>query len=92
MLEATPIGRLIVDSGGNATTLVDISLIPAYRNQGIGGDLLRNLLEQCRQTRTPVKLRVLKDNPAARLYERLAFVKTGEETRVLALLLSARSG
>ncbi len=79
ILGAMPIGRMIVDSNESATTLVDISLLPEHRNRGIGGELLRSLLEQCRQTRTPVKLQVLKNNPAARLYERLAFVKTGED-------------
>ena len=79
MREATPIGRMIIHSGEVATSLVDISLLPAHRNQGIGGALVRNLLEQCSRARTPVKLQVLKNNPAARLYERLGFVKTGED-------------
>jgi len=79
LLDAAPIGRMIVDTGESATTLVDISLLPAHRNLGIGGVLLRGLLERCGAARTKVKLQVLKKNPAARLYERLGFVKTGED-------------
>jgi ribosomal protein S18 acetylase RimI-like enzyme len=79
MRDSTPIGRIIVHSGAVATSLVDISLLPAHRNQGIGGNLLRSLLEECSRARTPLKLQVLKNNPAARLYERLGFVKTGED-------------
>jgi ribosomal protein S18 acetylase RimI-like enzyme len=79
LLDAAPIGRMIVDTGENATTLVDISLLPVHRNRGIGGLLLRGLLERCCAARTKAKLQVLKKNPAARLYERLGFVKTGED-------------
>ena len=79
LLDAAPIGRMIVDTGESATTLVDISLLPAHRNRGIGGVLLRGLLERCGAAHTKVKLQVLKKNPAARLYERLGFVKTGED-------------
>jgi len=79
LLDAAPIGRMIVHTGERATTLVDISLLPAHRNRGIGGVLLRDLLERCGAARTKVKLQVLKKNPAARLYERLGFMKTGED-------------
>jgi ribosomal protein S18 acetylase RimI-like enzyme len=79
LLDAAPIGRMIIDTGESVTTLVDISLLPAHRNRGIGGVLLRGLLERCGASRTKVKLQVLKKNPAARLYERLGFVKTGED-------------
>lgn len=79
LFDATPIGRMIVDSNKTATTLVDISLLPAHRNRGVGEGLLCSLLERCSQSRTTVKLQVLKNNPAARLYERLGFVKTGED-------------
>ena len=79
LLDAAPIGRMIVDSGESAATLVDISLLPAHRNRGIGRGLLRSLLERCGEARTKVKLQVLKNNPAARLYERLGFVKTKED-------------
>jgi ribosomal protein S18 acetylase RimI-like enzyme len=79
LLDSAPIGRMIVHWWESAATLVDISLLPAHRNRGIGGDLLRSLLERCAKARTKVKLQVLKSNRAARLYERLGFVKTGED-------------
>ena len=79
LLDAAPIGRMIVHSGEGAATLVDIPLLPAHRSRGISGDLLRSLLEGCAKARTKVKLHVLKSNRAARLYERLGFVKTGED-------------
>lgn len=79
MLEETPIGRITVQRGAQAAILVDISLLPQHRGRGIGGGLIRDLLEQCGQEGVPVRLQVLKANPAGRLYERLGFVKTGED-------------
>jgi ribosomal protein S18 acetylase RimI-like enzyme len=79
MLGEAPIGRIIVHRAAEATTLVDISLLPAHRGRGIGGGLIRDLIATCRQQKVRLRLQVLKTNPAARLYERLGFVGTGED-------------
>jgi len=79
MLDAAPIGRIIVHRGSDATTLVDISLLPEHRGRGIGGGLIRDLVQQSAQRGAPVRLQVLRTNPAARLYQRLGFAKTGED-------------
>jgi ribosomal protein S18 acetylase RimI-like enzyme len=83
MLEAAPIGRVIVHRGSGVTTLVDISLLPEHRGGGIGGGLIRDLVQQSAQRGAPVRLQVLRTNPAARLYQRLGFVKTGEDEMYL---------
>lgn len=82
-LERTPVGRMIVLRGGESTTLVDIALLGEYRGRGIGGGLLRELLEQGREAKVPVRLQVLKTNPAARLYLRLGFITTREDEMYL---------
>ncbi len=79
MLGETPIGRIIVQRAANANTLVDISLLPAHRGSGIGGGLICDLIAECSQAHVPLRLQVLKTNPAAHLYERLGFVQTGED-------------
>ena len=82
--DGQPIGRLMVfrentlGEKGSAL-LVDISLLAEHRGRGIGGELLRDLLQQCRRDGIPLKLQVLKTNPALRLYERLGFLRTGED-------------
>jgi ribosomal protein S18 acetylase RimI-like enzyme len=73
------VGRIIMDHAADAITLVDISLLPEHRGHGIGGELIRNLIAQCSQEQLPLRLQVLKTNPAGRLYERLGFVKSGED-------------
>ncbi|HKF21208.1 MAG TPA: GNAT family N-acetyltransferase [Candidatus Angelobacter sp.] len=82
-LERTPVGRMIVLRGGESITLVDIALLGEYRGRGIGGGLLRELLEQGREAKVLVRLQVLKTNPAARLYLRLGFITTREDEMYL---------
>jgi ribosomal protein S18 acetylase RimI-like enzyme len=82
-LEQGPVGRMIVLRGGESITLVDIALLGEHRRKGIGGRMVRELLEQGRGAGVPVRLQVLKGNPAARLYLRLGFIKTGEDEMYL---------
>jgi ribosomal protein S18 acetylase RimI-like enzyme len=79
MLGEMPIGRMIVSRQAGTATLVDISLLPEHRGSGIGGGLLRDLIEQCGKEGVVLRLQVLKSNPAARLYERLGFRQTGAD-------------
>ena len=53
--------------------LVDIALLPEHRGKGIGGGLVRQLIQQCDQEKLPLRLQVLRTNPALRLYERLGW-------------------
>jgi ribosomal protein S18 acetylase RimI-like enzyme len=59
--------------------LLDISLLPEHRGQGIGGELIRALIKECGELGAVLKLQVLNTNPAQRLYTRLGFIKTGED-------------
>jgi ribosomal protein S18 acetylase RimI-like enzyme len=68
-----PIGRLILDSSDQELRLVDIALLPAYRNSGIGTALLRDVLAAAARMGRPVRLHVAAHNRARRLYERLGF-------------------
>lgn len=53
--------------------LANIYLLPDTQGRGIGALLIEKLLERGRRQWRPVTLRVLKVNPARRLYERLGF-------------------
>lgn len=70
-LRGVPVGRLLVARAeGNETHVVDIALLPEHRGLGLGGRLLRWVLES---TAGAVTLHVLAWSPARRLYERLGF-------------------
>ena len=53
---------------------------PAHQRSGIGSEVLGNLLAAWRTTGKKIVLRVLKNNPARRLYERLGFAVIAEES------------
>lgn len=69
------IGRLYVDRRTSEIRIMDIALVPAARNRGIGSALIRAILDEGRRTERPVTIHVEAFNPALRLYERLGFRK-----------------
>lgn len=74
-LEGKPIGRLWIDEWKDQIRLVDITLAPEARGNGVGSMLLHEVLERGRTAGKPVTIHVEGYNPALRLYERLGFVK-----------------
>ena len=77
--DGIPIGRIMVWRQPPAAVLIDIALLPEHRGRGIGGQLIRQLIQECSRQRLPLRLQVLRGNPALRLYERLGFVPTEED-------------
>jgi ribosomal protein S18 acetylase RimI-like enzyme len=73
-----PIGRLYVHEGPDTTYVMDITLLPPHRNQGIGTALMRQVIQAARAGGRRVTCHVEFNNPAKRLYERLGFERTGE--------------
>jgi ribosomal protein S18 acetylase RimI-like enzyme len=72
--EGRPIGRLYEETTSAELRLMDISLLPAYRNRGIGSGLMNALLAHADESGIPVGLHVESFNPAFALYSRLGFV------------------
>lgn len=54
-----------------------IAIDPRYQGQGIGTEVLTELLTRADQRHLPTRLQVFDINPARRLYERLGFVEVG---------------
>lgn len=75
-------GRLILEPTNNSLLIMDIALLPEFRNQGIGTAILNDLMNKARQDNVPLVLRVEFFNPAIRLYDRFGFVKTREVNSV----------
>ena len=71
------VGRMIVASGEAAISLVDIALLPEYRNAGIGTGLIKALLKEAATAGKTVRLSVFATSPAVHLYERLGFSRVG---------------
>jgi len=77
--DGQPVGRIFVDESEREIALVDVALIPEFRNKGIGRYLLDLLLARAAAVKKPVRLHVSKLNPARRLYERLGFSVVSED-------------
>jgi GNAT superfamily N-acetyltransferase len=77
LVDDDPAGRLIVDRSGERILLVDITLLPGFRGRGVGGALVRPLLEEADAAGLPVRLHVLHDNDARAFWEHLGFVAQG---------------
>jgi ribosomal protein S18 acetylase RimI-like enzyme len=59
----------------DADILIDyIALYPEHQRQGIGSHLIKTIIEHGVAEGKPIRLRVLRTNPAFRLYERLGFM------------------
>lgn len=71
-------GVLAVAEHADRLQLVKIFLLVPFQGRGIGSALVRQVMDQGRALGKPVCLRVLRVNPAQRLYRRLGFVITDE--------------
>lgn len=73
--DAEGIGRLYRWQRADELRLVDIALLPSWRNRGIGTQLLTDLLGEAEAAGKFVSLHVEAGNPARRWYRRLGFVE-----------------
>lgn len=81
--DSQDVGVFKVCDGGDHIEIVEIQLLPEYQSRGIGSRVLQIELALAKQSRTPVRLRVLKANRAQALYVRLGFKLIGtNETHV----------
>jgi GNAT superfamily N-acetyltransferase len=73
VLDEQPVGRLYVARWSDEIRIVDIALLPAYCNRGLGTTLVRALQAEAAASRKPLRIHVERFNPALRLYQRLGF-------------------
>ena len=78
--DGQPVGRLLIDRSEESIHLIDIAILPDYRNHGVGAELISRLLGEAATRGREVVLTVFHTNPAIHLYERLGFSKVDEES------------
>jgi ribosomal protein S18 acetylase RimI-like enzyme len=77
-VEGQAVGTLQVTRSKGAILLDAIYLLPRFQRQGIGTSVMLDLMAEADRAGLPIRLHVLKVNPARNLYERLGFRTTGE--------------
>jgi ribosomal protein S18 acetylase RimI-like enzyme len=83
--DSRDIGLLQVQERVDCIYLCDIQLDCEYRNKGIGTSLIESVIRSAIVANKPVRLRVLRGNPAKKLYIRLGFkeVETFDDSDML---------
>lgn len=79
LFEGEPIGRLYLDKKVSEIEVLDIALLPEYRNRGIGTELIRDILEEAQECNKAVHIHVRRRNPSVRLYYRLGFYRIADD-------------
>lgn len=92
LVDGEPAGRLIVARWPEELRVVDVALLPEHRGRGIGGELLRELIEEAEEQGVKVSVHVERFNPAQRLYARLGFRPVAEESVYVLLERPAPAG
>ena len=90
LLDDVAAGAIRVNHAEDKIHLVDIALLPEYRDAGIGSSLLKELLADSERSLKTVSLYVLKTSRAIKLYERLGFSVAGDDG--MYLLMERRPG
>ena len=73
------IGRIWVDRRQNEIRLLDLALLPAFRNRGVGAALIGQLQNEAARLDKALRHCVLRVNESAiRFYKRLGFVRIDE--------------
>src|SRR2546423_1659170 len=74
-----PVGRFYTDENKDEIRIIDITVLPNYRNAGIGSPLIKDLMERAHKAGKPVRIYVESYNRSLRLFERLGFTKVEED-------------
>jgi RimJ/RimL family protein N-acetyltransferase len=75
LVEGKMVGRLYVARLDEQIRIIDITLLPEYRNAGVGTKIIEDLLAEAAEAGKPVRIYVESFNPSLRLFERLGFTK-----------------
>lgn len=73
------VGRLYLARLPEELHIADITVVPAERNGGVGSFLLKELIEEARESEKTMTIYVEIYNPSRRLFERLGFSTVEEQ-------------
>ena len=81
--EKTNIGYIETEDHGDYIKIVNFFISKVFRNKGIGTRVLGDLIEHKKNTVKKIKLNVLNNNPAKKLYEKIGFKFISEDKGLL---------
>lgn len=87
LLDGEPIGRLYLTQWEDEMRVIDIAILPEYRNRGIGRAIYDDIMAEAKAAGKTVSIHVEQNNPARRLYDRLGFRPEGDESGIYVLMV-----
>jgi len=73
LFNGTPAGRLFLHETASEIRIMDIAVLPPFRNKGIGTAVLSDIISEAQRRGKRVSIHVEINNRAKGLYERLGF-------------------
>lgn len=87
LVNGEPAGRVVVDRSGAEILVVDIALLPRFRDAGVGSALVAGLLEEADAGGLPLRCHVWEGNDGAlRFWQRHGLVAQGVEGAHVAMV------
>ena len=77
-IEGKDVGRLSTTRLPDCVFIDELHILPEYQRHGIGQYAIEQVLMEAQERRLPVRLTVLKVNPAQNLYLRMGFTMVAE--------------
>ena len=75
--DGSPCGFFSVEDHPDHIYVGEIVIAPQFQGRGIGSRLLNEQLQRGRETKSPLRLQVLRENRAIELYRRFGFKECG---------------
>ena len=79
-IDNTVVGFLKIVASESEIYLGEIQISKDFQNQGIGTSLIQSLIQEAQTSNKKLWLKVLKGNPAQKLYQRLGFTNLQESS------------
>jgi RimJ/RimL family protein N-acetyltransferase len=77
--DSGPIGRLYVHRTSEGIRILDITLLPVHRSQGLGHSVIKELMDEGARLDKPVSIWVEHFNPSRALFDRLGFSQVQDD-------------
>ena len=76
LVEGRPAGRLYVLRDPEQMRILDLSLDPEFRSKGVGGDIIRGLMNEARESKRPLRINLEMNNPQVPVFTHWGFLRT----------------
>jgi len=92
LYDGNPCGFLSIEDRPDHIYVSEIVIVPQFQGRGVGSRLLNEEMQRGRETKSPLRLQVLKANRAIELYRRLGFRECGTTETHLCMVWEACEG